>query len=97
MLEGLPPSALDPDAYPLGPTGGARFMEARIAELEAQKLECRTRAARAPINKHLHVLRDLLRFYKTRAGYDPSPVDVALLDADEMPDGQREPRQPGRG
>ena len=65
----LPPSELDPDAYPRGPWGMARFMEARIAELEEQRKACRTRTERRPINKQLHLVRGLLRWCETRAGY----------------------------
>jgi hypothetical protein len=99
MLEGLPPSALDPDAYPLGPTGGAHFMEARIAELEAQKRGCRTRDERRPINKLLHTLRGLLRWYKSRAGYVPSPQDLGLLEDGEgvLPAMQAKFRQSRKG
>lgn len=65
----LPPSALDPEDYPRGPTGMARYLEARIDELEGQKRECRSRDERRPINQTLHQLRDLLGWCKTRAGY----------------------------
>jgi hypothetical protein len=83
MFDGLPPSRLDRDdrdKYPSGPNGMARFCEDRIAELEAAKAECRTREARRPINQHLHTLRDLLRFAKSRAGYVETPQDLGLLD-----------------
>ena len=65
-----PPSAIDPADYPRGPNGMARLLEARIAELEAQKLECLTRAERRPINQRMHQLRDLLAWCRTRAGYE---------------------------
>lgn len=67
----LPPSAYDPDDYPRGPAGMARYLEDRLEELEGKKCEARTRAERRPINKHLHRCRDLLRWCKSRAGYLP--------------------------
>ena len=67
----LPPSDIDPDDYPSGPTGMARYLEARIDELEGHKRECRNRHERRPINKQLHTCRDLLRFAQSRAGYQP--------------------------
>lgn len=66
----LPPSAIDPAHYPRGLNGMARMLEARLAELEAQKRECRNGAERSPINKHMHRCRDLLRWCQTRAGYE---------------------------
>lgn len=67
----LQPSSIDPDDYELGPTGLARFLEDRIEELEAQKCEAATKADRRPINRQLHRCRDLLRWAKSRAGYEP--------------------------
>ena len=84
----LPPSKLDRgdlDRYPPGPTGMARMCEDRIAELLEQREQCRTRAERSPINKHIHMLRDMLAWSKTRAGYVETPADVGLLARDEVP------------
>jgi hypothetical protein len=83
MLEGLPSSALDrhdQDKYPPGPNGLARLCEDRIAELEAAKAACRSREERRPINQHLHTLRDMLRWCRSRAGYVETPRDLGLLD-----------------
>ena len=68
---------------PRGPNGMARDLEARIAALEAARAECRTRAERKPVNKQLHLCRDLLRWVKSRAGYEPTPHDVGLLEPGE--------------
>lgn len=77
----LPPSKVSADDYPSGPWGLARLCEDRMAELEEQRKACRTREERRPINQHLHTLRGLLRFAKSRAGYR-EPVDVGLSAAD---------------
>lgn len=66
---GLPPSSINQDDYPLGPTGMARFLEDRIEELESQKCEAASRADRRPINKQMLVCRDLLKWVKSRDGY----------------------------
>lgn len=71
----LPPSKIDRAAYPSGPNGLARLCEDRIAELIEQRAECQSSAERKPINKHLHTLRELLRFAKSRAGYVETPED----------------------
>lgn len=76
----LPSSSLDVDAYDPGPNGLARLCEDRIAELKASLAQCRTRDERKPINKHLHTLRHMLRWCRTRAGYVATPQDVGLLD-----------------
>ena len=65
----LSPSKLDRDSCPSGPNGMARMCEDRIAELLEQKAECRTRAERSPINKYIHMLRNMLRWCKSRTGY----------------------------
>lgn len=67
----LPPSDIDPDDFPPGPTGMARYLDARIDELEGQKREARGRAERRPINQQIHACRDLLRWCQTRVGYEP--------------------------
>jgi hypothetical protein len=72
----LPPSLVDKDDYPSGPTGMARYLEARLDEMEGQKRECRFRDERRPINQQMHQLKDLLRWCKTREGYDPQ-ADVS--------------------
>ena len=65
----LPESKLDLDCLPKGPNGMILALESRIDELEAHKLSLRTRAERRPVNKQLHMLRGLLEWSKTRAGY----------------------------
>lgn len=82
----LPPSNVDPDDFPSGPTGMARYLEARIDELEGRKIDGRCREERRPINKQIHACRGMLRRCKTRAGYVDSSAEVALLDADELPE-----------
>ncbi len=67
----LPPSMLDQEAYPCGPTGMARYIEARLTELEEQKAGRPPKEVRREINKQMHLFRDLLRWCKTRAGYVP--------------------------
>ena len=52
-------SEIDADDYPKGPWGMARFLEDRIAELEAFKAMV-PRSERRPLNQHLHALRGLL-------------------------------------
>lgn len=64
----------------------AALLLARIAELEEQKGECRTRDERRPINKQLHLCRGMLRWCRLRAGYKPSPQELGLLDADDVAD-----------
>jgi hypothetical protein len=58
---------------------------AKIGDLEAEKLACRTRADRRPLNQRLHTLRGLLDWCKSRRGYEESPVDLGLLEPGEMP------------
>lgn len=60
---------IDVQSYLPGPNGMAQLCEDKIAELEAQLAGARTRTERSPINKHLHIVRGLLKFAKTRAGY----------------------------
>lgn len=69
-----------PRSEPLGPNGMALELEARIAELEAAKGDCRTRTARRTINKRLFAMRGLLRWCKTRAGYRETPRDLEQLN-----------------
>lgn len=78
MLEGLPPSTIDPDDYPRGPNGMALLIEDRIAELEGRKAECRSKQERRPINQHLHTLRGMLSWCKSRAGYESTLKDLCL-------------------
>lgn len=73
-------SRLNPDDYERGPNGMARLCEDRIAELEAERAECRTRDERRPINQQLHTARQMLRWCKTRAGYRETPQELGLLD-----------------
>lgn len=79
MPDTLPPSALNQDDYPRGPNGMALFVEHRIVELETALADCTTREARRPINKHLHTLRGMLRWCKSRAGYVATPQDLGLI------------------
>jgi hypothetical protein len=65
----LPPSALDASAYPKGPKGMAALCADRLAELQGQLGEVRTKAGRSAINKHIHLLKGLIRWSKSRAGY----------------------------
>ncbi len=68
------PSSADADQAdheqerPKGPNGVARGCEETIAELEAEKLTA-PRARRRQINQRIHLLRDVLAWCKTRAGY----------------------------
>ena len=62
------------------PNAWALHLEGRIADLEAKLVNCRSRAARRPINKHLHTLRGLLAWCKSRAGYVETPHDLGLID-----------------
>jgi hypothetical protein len=71
----LPPSSIDPEDYPSGPTGMAQYLVDRIDELEGLKLEATCREERRPINQALHRCRDMLRWCRSRAGYDPRPQD----------------------
>jgi hypothetical protein len=74
----LPRSGLNDGDYPKGPNGMARDLEARIAELEAAKALCRARAERKPIKQHLHTLKGMLTWCKSRAGYVSTLADVGL-------------------
>ena len=53
---------------PIGPRGKAMELEAIIADLELQRAAV-ARAERKPLNQRLHMLRGMLRWCKTRAGY----------------------------
>lgn len=53
---------------PLGPGGMARECRARIAELEAERTKL-PHGQRGAINGRLRMLRQILRFATTRAGY----------------------------
>lgn len=64
----LPESEIDADDYPKGLWGKARYLEDRITELEGFKALV-PRSKRRPINQHLHTLRGMLAWCKTRAGY----------------------------
>lgn len=65
----LPESKINEDDYPQGPNGMAKLCEDRLAKLAAQKADCRDKETRRAINKHAHLLRELLGWCKTRAGY----------------------------
>lgn len=69
MREGLPPSSLDRSAYPSGPNGMARMCEDRLAELVRQAAASVDAAELKAIKRQTKVVRDLLRFAKSRAGY----------------------------
>ena len=71
------------DDYPPGPNGMVLACQDRIAELEAQKAVCETRAERRPINQQLHETRRMLDWCKTRAGYEPTPQVLGVLDPEE--------------
>lgn len=65
----------DLEDYPSGPTGAAMHCLDKMADLEAEKATA-TPERRKAINKHLHTLRHLMRFYKSRAGFvTAAPVD----------------------
>lgn len=83
-MPSLPPSRLDTASYPSGPNGLARLCEDRLAELGEQLAECRTKAERRPINQHMHTLRGMLAWCKSRAGYVETPQDLGLLDAGDV-------------
>lgn len=78
------PRSMLPDNLPRGPNALARVCEEQIAKLEAQR-SALPRSERKPINQHLHTVRQLLAWCKTRAGYVETPADLGLLDADEVP------------
>lgn len=68
----------DYEKYPRGPNGMARLCEDQIAELLAER-ESLPRSERRPINQHLHTVRQMLAWCKTRAGYVETPQDLGLL------------------
>ena len=72
----LPESEIDPDDYPKGPWGKARYLEGRIAELEGFKAMV-PRAERRPINQQLHTLRELLAWCDSVVGI-PTMFPVAV-------------------
>lgn len=49
----------------------AAMIEARIADLEAAKSDCRSRAERRPINQQIHNLKGVLDWCRSRMGFDP--------------------------
>lgn len=55
-----------------GPNGMALLCEHKLDELAAEKADCKDRQRRREINQHMHQLRELLRFAKSRAGYTGS-------------------------
>lgn len=71
------------EGVPDGPNAWALRLEGKIADLEVRRAKCRTMAARRPINRQLHALRDLLKWCKSRAGYVETPQDLGLLEPDE--------------
>lgn len=69
---------LNPDDYERGPNGMARLCEDQIAELLAKR-KALPRSERRPINQHLHTVRRMLAWCKTRAGYVETPQDLGFL------------------
>ena len=69
------------DVEPRGPWGMARDLEARIVELELER-QALPRSTRRPINQHIHVIKGLLRWSKSRAGYIP-PAKESVADFTE--------------
>lgn len=65
----LPESKLDLDNYGNGPKELERSCLDRLAELESQKAKCKDKTQRRAINKHMHTLRDMVKWCRTRAGY----------------------------
>lgn len=59
----------DFDGFGSGPNGMALLCEHKLDELAAERAECKDRKRKQAINRHMHTLRDLLRFAKSRAGY----------------------------
>ena len=53
---------------PRGPNGMADDLVAKITMLEAE-LSTVTRKERSSINQRLHTMRDMLKWCKSRAGY----------------------------
>lgn len=66
----------------LGPTGMARVLEAKIAELQLERAAV-PRSDRRPINQRLHTLRGLLTWCRSRAGYVETPEELGLLSGPE--------------
>ncbi len=67
-------SYLSKQRLPSGPTGMARRIEARIADLEERRKECRRSADRVPLNERLHALDELLCWCRTRKDYRTEPT-----------------------
>lgn len=59
---------LDQRDYPSGPNGLAQLCADKMADLLAER-ETADRDRRKAINKHLHLLRDVLNFSRSRQGY----------------------------
>jgi hypothetical protein len=59
------------DDEPIGPTGMASKFREQIARLEAERAAL-PRSQRKPINQRLHLVRGLLKWCETRAGYRAS-------------------------
>lgn len=56
------------DDQPIGPTGMAAKFREQLVELESQR-DLLPQSQRKPINQRLHMVRGLLKWCETRAGY----------------------------
>lgn len=65
------------EEYPRGPNGLAALCADKIEELTALR-DTLPRSERKPVNQHLHTVRQMLRWCKTRAGYEPTLKDLGL-------------------
>lgn len=61
---------MDSGRRPGGPTAMARKIEDRLTDAHAEREVAETRQERSRLNKEIHRLEDLLRWCKSRAGYD---------------------------
>lgn len=52
-----------------GPNRLADKIRDELDDLNAQLEEARGKAQRSPLNKRVHILKELLRWCETRAGY----------------------------
>lgn len=52
-----------------GPNGMAIVCRDKLAEIKAELEACTDKDQRKALNKHAHLLRRLIRFCETRAGY----------------------------
>ena len=54
-----------------GPNGLADVIHDKLDDIAAEMEICEDRRERKALNKHAHMLKRMLRFFETRAGYVP--------------------------